>query len=69
MELTEDDEFLILACDGVWDVMSNQVVDFGKYIQIQMVVIQMKNLVIETLVDEALKRGSTDNITTYVVRL
>jgi protein phosphatase 1G len=29
VELCEDDEFIILACDGVWDVMSSQqVVDF-----------------------------------------
>lgn len=29
VELTDDDEFLILACDGVWDVMtSQQVVNF-----------------------------------------
>ncbi|XP_065176967.1 probable protein phosphatase 2C T23F11.1 [Sycon ciliatum] len=28
-EITEDDEFLVLACDGIWDVLSNQeVVDF-----------------------------------------
>ena len=28
-ELTEDDEFLVLACDGIWDCMTNQdVVDF-----------------------------------------
>jgi len=24
MELTPDDEFLILACDGIWDVLTNQ---------------------------------------------
>lgn len=29
IERTEDDEFLVLACDGVWDVMTSQmVVDF-----------------------------------------
>ncbi|TPX34836.1 hypothetical protein SmJEL517_g02573 [Synchytrium microbalum] len=28
-QMTEDDEFLVLACDGIWDCMSNQdVVDF-----------------------------------------
>lgn len=24
IELTEEDNFLIMACDGVWDVLSNQ---------------------------------------------
>ena len=31
MELTAEDEFLVLACDGVWDILSNQeCVDFIK---------------------------------------
>lgn len=29
VDLTSDHEFIVLACDGIWDVMSNErVVDF-----------------------------------------
>ncbi|KAF8158375.1 phosphatase 2C-like domain-containing protein, partial [Crassisporium funariophilum] len=31
-QITEDDEFLVLACDGIWDCLtSQQVVDFVRY--------------------------------------
>ncbi|KAF5311694.1 hypothetical protein D9611_009416 [Ephemerocybe angulata] len=31
-EISEDDEFLVIACDGIWDCLSNQqVVDFVRY--------------------------------------
>ncbi|KDR82785.1 hypothetical protein GALMADRAFT_34079, partial [Galerina marginata CBS 339.88] len=31
-QITEDDEFLVLACDGIWDCLSSQqVVDFIRY--------------------------------------
>ncbi|KAF7768215.1 hypothetical protein Agabi119p4_7458 [Agaricus bisporus var. burnettii] len=31
-EITEEDEFLVLACDGIWDCLSSQqVVDFVRY--------------------------------------
>jgi len=56
-----DISFIILACDGLWDVIKDQeAVDF--------VVdrIREKELVAKYLVEEALKRGSTDNITVSV---
>ncbi|KAJ2919197.1 hypothetical protein MD484_g1232, partial [Candolleomyces efflorescens] len=31
-EITEDDEFLVIACDGIWDCLtSQQVIDFVRY--------------------------------------
>jgi protein phosphatase 1L len=62
--LTKDDEFLVIACDGVWDVMNNQTaVD----------IIRTSGLDVHKaaalLKDEALKRGSTDNVSVMVVNL
>ncbi|XP_076925999.1 putative protein phosphatase 2C 47 [Bidens hawaiensis] len=63
--LTEEDEFLIIACDGLWDVMSSQCA----------VTIVRKELMLHNdpekccreLVREALKRNSCDNLTVVVV--
>ncbi|EYU41187.1 hypothetical protein ABFS82_03G004900 [Erythranthe guttata] len=63
--LTEDDEFLIIACDGLWEVMSSQCA----------VSIARKELMrhndpekcSEELVREALKRNTCDNLTVVVV--
>ncbi|KDP36768.1 hypothetical protein JCGZ_08059 [Jatropha curcas] len=63
--LTEDDEFLILGCDGLWDVMSSQCA----------VTIARKELMLHNdpercsreLVREALKRNTCDNVTVVVV--
>ncbi|KNE57508.1 hypothetical protein AMAG_03214 [Allomyces macrogynus ATCC 38327] len=62
LELIVDDEFLILACDGIWDVLSDQ---------------EAVNLVMscsdpqqaaEQLVHQALENMSTDNLSAIVVR-
>ncbi|KAF2072407.1 hypothetical protein CYY_006282 [Polysphondylium violaceum] len=61
--ITEDDKFLILACDGVWDLVSDEeavliisgISDPGKSS--------------ETLRDLAFSMGSTDNISVMVVKL
>ncbi|KAK2988215.1 hypothetical protein RJ640_020697, partial [Escallonia rubra] len=63
--LAEDDEFLIMGCDGLWDVMSSQCA----------VTMARKELMLHNdpercsreLVREALKRNTCDNLTVVVV--
>ncbi|KAF8377457.1 hypothetical protein HHK36_030835 [Tetracentron sinense] len=63
--LSEEDEFLIMGCDGLWDVMSSQ----------GAVTIARKELMLHNdpercsreLVREALKRNTCDNLTVVVV--
>ncbi|KAJ0248206.1 protein phosphatase 2C 22 [Hirschfeldia incana] len=65
--LTQEDEFLIMGCDGVWDVfMSQNAVDFARRR------LQEHNdpvMCSKELVEEALKRKSGDNVTAVVVCL
>ncbi|OVA00642.1 Protein phosphatase 2C (PP2C)-like domain [Macleaya cordata] len=63
--LTEEDEFLIMGCDGLWDVMTSQCA----------VTIARKELMLHNdpercsreLVREALKRNTCDNLTVVLV--
>ncbi|PSS17176.1 Protein like [Actinidia chinensis var. chinensis] len=63
--LSEEDEFLIMGCDGLWDVMSSQCA----------VTMARKELMMHNdpercareLVREALKRNTCDNLTVVVV--
>lgn len=63
--LTEEDEFLIIGCDGIWDVFRSQnAVDFARRR------LQEHNdpvLCSRDLVDEALKRKTGDNLSVVVV--
>eukprot|EP00536_Pseudo-nitzschia_multiseries_P004759 jgi/Psemu1/188908/e_gw1.82.83.1 len=59
-----DTSFIILACDGLWDVIRDQeAVDFV------LDRIAERELVAKYLVEEALRRGSTDNVTVSVAFL
>lgn len=66
-ELTNDCEFLIIACDGLWDVIEDQgAIDFVKK------KIEEGNnptTIAELLVNEALAEGSQDNVTVLVIFL
>jgi serine/threonine protein phosphatase PrpC len=66
--LQDDDEFLVLASDGLWDVMSNlQVAEFVQDLnrRNQTPFINMAR----AICNEALLRGSTDNVTVILVDL
>lgn len=68
VEVSPLDDVLILACDGLWDVMTSseavetvrQIYDAGET--------NMK-LVTEEIVDLALNKGSRDNVSAIVLRL
>jgi serine/threonine protein phosphatase PrpC len=66
-KLAKHDKFLVLACDGLWDVLSyHDVVEFvGERMQ------QNRPLqrIAEKLVRNALSQGSQDNITVVLVQL
>ncbi|KAG5244332.1 protein phosphatase [Salix suchowensis] len=64
-QLTKEDEFIIIGCDGIWDVFRSQnAVDFARRR------LQEHNdpvMCSKDLVDEALKRKSGDNLAVIVV--
>lgn len=61
--LVEDDKFIIIASDGLWDVLTNQeAVDFVRRDS-------SKHKSAKNLVKRALKIGTTDNITAIVIWL
>lgn len=66
--LTEKDFVLLIACDGLWDVMSNEEA-VEKARAVFCTGESSMALIAEEMLDEAYDRGSTDNITCIVVKL
>jgi len=65
--LTCGDEFLIIACDGLWDVLSHQEAVDSALAALRAT--DDPQAVAERLVAEAYARGSTDNISVLLVTL
>lgn len=59
------DEFLVIACDGVFDVMSNEAV--ADVVRESMRHFNSLTVVASQLVEQALQRGSSDNISAMIV--
>jgi len=80
VEITKDMPYLVIACDGLWDVMEDQVViDFVDkrlkeefkggvdVVKHKAKIQQFLNKVIAELIKEALKRNSQDNVSILIV--
>ena len=63
IELQDDDEFLVIACDGLWDIANDQqVIDLIRDIK-------DPQIASKTLLDFALENSSTDNLSILVYRI
>ncbi|KAE9613186.1 hypothetical protein Lal_00027383 [Lupinus albus] len=63
--LTEEDEFLIIGCDGLWDVMSSQCA--VTMVRRELMQHNDPTTCAKALVTEALQRNTCDNLTVVVV--
>lgn len=60
LSLTKKDEFIVLACDGLWDVMCNQEV-------IQFIYEHPENTAKKLATYAINKKGSTDNVSVMII--
>ena len=71
--LIKNDKFLILACDGLWDILSNQ--DAVNFVKNELVKIDKltdmtgysKNNIANSLANHAIEKGSNDNVSIIIV--
>ncbi|EEF29880.1 probable protein phosphatase 2C 27 [Ricinus communis] len=63
--LTKEDEFLIIGSDGIWDVFSSQ--NSVAFARRRLREHNDVKLCCKEMVDEAIKRGATDNLTVVIV--
>ncbi|KAK0182257.1 hypothetical protein PV327_000412 [Microctonus hyperodae] len=61
----EHDEFLVLACDGVWDVMTNE--DLCDFIYSRLLLTDDLEEVTNQVIDTCLHKGSRDNMSIVLV--
>ncbi|XP_065220968.1 protein phosphatase 1B-like [Planococcus citri] len=61
----DKDEFLVLACDGVWDVMSNE--DICNFIRSRLLITDDLEAITNQVVDTCLYKDSRDNMSIVLV--
>lgn len=60
-----EDEFIILACDGIWDVMTNE--ELCDFVRSRLQVTEDLERVCNEIVDTCLYKGSRDNMSVVLV--
>ncbi|XP_029106357.1 protein phosphatase 1bb isoform X2 [Scleropages formosus] len=63
----DEDEFMVLACDGIWDVMSNE--ELCQFVRSRLEVWDDLEKVCNEVVDTCLHKGSRDNMSVVLVCL
>lgn len=61
----EKDEFLVLACDGVWDVMTNE--ELCDFIRSRLLITDNLASICNQVIDTCLYKGSRDNMSIVLV--
>ncbi|RNA34283.1 phosphatase 1B isoform X2, partial [Brachionus plicatilis] len=64
---TDQDEFIVLACDGIWDVISNE--DLKDYVHSRLKVTNDLVKISNEILDMCLNKGSRDNMSIIIVAL
>ncbi|XP_026867369.2 protein phosphatase 1B [Electrophorus electricus] len=67
MRAEAEDEFVVLACDGIWDVMSNE--ELCAFVRARLEVSDDLEKVCNEVVDTCLHKGSRDNMSVVLVCL
>ncbi|XP_063840100.1 protein phosphatase 1B-like isoform X4 [Scylla paramamosain] len=63
----DDDEFLVLACDGIWDVMTNE--DLCAFVRSRLLISDDLEAITNHVVDTCLHKGSRDNMSLVLITL
>lgn len=61
----ENDEFLVLACDGIWDVMTNE--DLCDFVRSRLAITDDLEAITNQVIDTCLYKGSRDNMSIVLV--
>lgn len=61
----EKDEFMVLACDGIWDVMTNE--ELCDFVRDRMRLTDDLTVICNYVIDTCLSKGSRDNMSIVIV--